>query len=122
MSVSPRELEEVISLIPAIRPNWRSSGVATEEAIVSGLAPGRLAETWIVGNSTCGRGATGRKKYATPPASATAIVRRVVPIGLRMKASETLTGPPSRPARARRPGPPGAPFRARRRARRSKAR
>ncbi len=50
--VLPRELVDVISVTPAIRPNCRSSGVATEEAIVSGLAPGRLAETWIVGNST----------------------------------------------------------------------
>ena len=29
--------------------NCFSSGVATEEAIVSGLAPGRLAWTWMVG-------------------------------------------------------------------------
>ena len=27
--------------MPAMRPNWRSSGVATEDAMVSGLAPGR---------------------------------------------------------------------------------
>ncbi len=60
MFVDPRELVEVISLTPAIRPNCRSSGVATEDAIVSGLAPGRPAETLIVGNSTCGSGETGR--------------------------------------------------------------
>ena len=41
--VEPRLLEEVISFSPAIRPNCRSSGVATEDAIVSGLAPGRFA-------------------------------------------------------------------------------
>ena len=29
--------------------NCRSSGVATAEAMVSGLAPGRLAETVMVG-------------------------------------------------------------------------
>jgi len=39
--VCPRELVEVISLIPAMRPKRRSSGVATADAIVSGLAPGR---------------------------------------------------------------------------------
>ena len=66
--VEPRRLVEVISVIPAIRPNWRSRGVATEEAMVSGLAPGSEAETWRVGNSTWGRGETGRKKYATAPA------------------------------------------------------
>ena len=43
MLVVPMLLEEVISVTPAIRPNWRSSGVATEEAMISGLAPGKLA-------------------------------------------------------------------------------
>ncbi len=62
MLVLPSELVEVISVTPAMRPNCRSSGVATEEAIVSGDAPGRLAETLIVGKSTCGRGETGRKR------------------------------------------------------------
>ena len=46
------ELAEVISVIPAMRPNCRSSGVATADAIVSGLAPGRLALTLIEGKST----------------------------------------------------------------------
>ena len=59
MLVLPRPLEEVISVTPAMRPNWRSSGVATAEAMVSGLAPGNPAETLMVGNSTSGRGATG---------------------------------------------------------------
>ena len=45
----PRLLDEVISVTPAMRPNWRSSGVATEAAMVSGLAPGRLALTEMVG-------------------------------------------------------------------------
>src|SRR3984957_1868837 len=35
---APSELDEVIWLTPRVRPNWRSSGVATEEAMVSGLA------------------------------------------------------------------------------------
>ena len=60
MLVEPSELAEVISVMPAMRPNWRSRGVATEEAMVSGLAPGRPAETWMVGNSTWGSGETGR--------------------------------------------------------------
>ena len=38
-----------IESTPAMMENCFSSGVATAEAIVSGLAPGRLAETWIVG-------------------------------------------------------------------------
>ena len=52
MLVDPRALDEVISVTAAMRPNWRSSGVATEEAIVSGLAPGKPALTEMVGKST----------------------------------------------------------------------
>ncbi len=59
MPVEPEELFDVICVTPAIRPNCRSSGVATDEAIVSGSAPGKPAETEIVGNSTWGSGATG---------------------------------------------------------------
>src|SRR4051794_14086551 len=60
MLVEPSELDEVISVTPAIRPNCRSSGVATAEAMVSGLAPGSPALTEMVGNSTWGSGETGR--------------------------------------------------------------
>src|ERR1022692_1950834 len=52
MPVDPSALDEVISVTDAIRPNWRSSGVATDEAMVSGLAPGKPAFTLMVGNST----------------------------------------------------------------------
>ena len=45
MLVDPSWLVEVISLTPAMRPNCRSSGVATAEAMVSGLAPGKPALT-----------------------------------------------------------------------------
>src|SRR4051812_31550544 len=45
MFVLPSELDDVIWLMPAMRPNCRSSGVATADAIVSGLAPGKFAET-----------------------------------------------------------------------------
>ena len=57
--VTPSALVEVIESMPAMVLNCRSSGVATAEAIVSGLAPGRLAMTWIVGKSTLGRSLTG---------------------------------------------------------------
>ena len=39
--------------------NCISSGVATDVAMVSGLAPGRLAPTEMVGKSASGREATG---------------------------------------------------------------
>ncbi|MNE16390.1 hypothetical protein D3C87_1658060 [compost metagenome] len=47
--VLPSELIEVISLTPAIRPRARSSGVATDEAMVSGSAPGNEALIEITG-------------------------------------------------------------------------
>ena len=42
--------------------NWPSSGVATVAAMVSGEAPGRLAETEMVGKSTFGNSETGRAR------------------------------------------------------------
>ena len=45
----PLPLFEVISLTPEMTPRRRSSGVATLLAIVSGLAPGSVAETEMVG-------------------------------------------------------------------------
>ena len=81
MVVVPSELAEVISVTPAICPNWRSSGVATEEAMMSALPPGRLAPTEMVGKSTCGSGETGSTLKAIAPASAIATVIRVVATG-----------------------------------------
>jgi hypothetical protein len=81
MLVDPSELDEVISVTAAMRPNCRSSGVATADAIVSGLAPGSDAPTEIVGKSTCGSGDTGSNSNAVAPASATAAINNVVAIG-----------------------------------------
>ena len=49
MRVMPTVLSELISMTSAMMPRWRSSGVATVAAIVSGLAPGILADTEMVG-------------------------------------------------------------------------
>ena len=81
MDVLPSELAEVISVTPAMWPNCRSSGVATEEAMISALAPGRLALTEMVGKSTSGRGDTGSTLNAIAPARATATVSSVVATG-----------------------------------------
>ena len=62
MLVLPCPLFELIDVTPAIVENCFSSGVATEAAIVDGLAPGRLAWTWIVGKSTVGRSLTGSSR------------------------------------------------------------
>ena len=86
--VEPSWLVDVIWLIPAMRPNWRSSGVATAEAMVSGLAPGRPAETETTGNSTCGSGATGRKLNARIPAISNAAASSEVPTGRLMNGAE----------------------------------
>jgi hypothetical protein len=43
MEVVPWALTEVISVTPAMRPNMRSSGVATEDAMTAGSAPGSAA-------------------------------------------------------------------------------
>ena len=49
MLVEPWPLLEIIESRPAMVVNCRSRGVATADAMVSGLAPGRLALTVMVG-------------------------------------------------------------------------
>src|SRR5262245_49163054 len=48
IDVKPSELDELIESSPAMVANCFSSGSATADAIVSGLAPGKLACTRIV--------------------------------------------------------------------------
>ena len=103
--VEPRKLVEVISFTAAMRENCRSSGVATAEAMVSGLAPGSPAETLTVGKSTWGRGATGSSRKPMTPAMTSASVSRVVPTGRRMNGPERFTA--ARAGRARRRAPRG---------------
>ena len=62
MLVAPSVLVEVIESMPAIVENSFSSGVATEEAMVSGLAPGSAPVTEMVGKSTLGRSLTGSRR------------------------------------------------------------
>src|ERR1700722_20542483 len=84
------ELDDVISVMPAIWLNCRSSGVAAEAAMICALAPGRLADTLMVGKSTCGSGDTGSTVNAMAPAIATAIVNSVVAIGRRINGVDRL--------------------------------
>ena len=42
---TPSPLSDVIWVTPEIWPNWRSSGAATEDAMVSALAPASVAVT-----------------------------------------------------------------------------
>jgi hypothetical protein len=62
--VRPSALDEVIESMPAIVVKFFSSGVATAEAIVSGLAPGSEAATWIVGKVDVGQVAHGQEPEA----------------------------------------------------------
>ncbi|MCY1186443.1 hypothetical protein D9M73_273190 [compost metagenome] len=101
--------------MPGIALNCTSSGVATEDAIVSGLAPGSRALTCMVGNSASGNGATGSLGKAMAPSKTRAKVNRTVAIGWSTHQAEIEPWPfmaePGcrRPARApwcrRRPGP-----------------
>ena len=100
--VRPRIDDEVIESRPAIVVNCRSSGVATAEAIVSGLAPGRRAITWIVGKSTFGRSDTGRSRYPMIPKTRIAVMTSVVMTGRRTKSADRFTAWPRPPA-----SPPG---------------
>jgi hypothetical protein len=58
----PSEDWEVIDVMPEMVENCRSIGPATEAAIVSGLAPGKVAVTWMVGKSTRGSAATASSR------------------------------------------------------------
>ncbi len=89
----PSTSDDVISLMPAIFANCRSSGVATADAIVSGSAPGSPAPTEITGYSTSGRLATGSSLYATAPARIIAIDSRNVATGRLINGAEKCTVP-----------------------------
>ncbi|MNT87051.1 hypothetical protein D3C72_2274160 [compost metagenome] len=82
---------------PAMLPSLRSSGVATVDAMTSGLAPDRFADTTITGKSICGSGATGSKPKLTPPSSMIARLNSMVATGRRMKGPDRfMPGPASR--------------------------
>ena len=49
MVVEPKILVELMTLMPSIVENCFSNGKATDAAMVSGLAPGKLAPTLITG-------------------------------------------------------------------------
>jgi hypothetical protein len=93
--VLPTALVEVISVTPGIRENWRSSGVATFEAIVSGLAPGSDAPTESVGKSISGTAETGTYRYATIPIMRIAAASSEVATGRLMKGAEMFTVVPA---------------------------
>ncbi len=80
-STRPSELVEVISSTPGIALNCTSSGVATDEAMVSALAPGICAVISMVGASTSGNGATGRRAKPITPQRIRASASSTMPMG-----------------------------------------
>src|ERR1700685_148948 len=95
--VVPRKLADVISVTPAILPNCRSNGVATDEAMISGAAPGRVAATDNVGKSTCGSADTGSTRNENTPARAIAMASSVVATGRCMNGAKMfIVSPPER--------------------------
>jgi hypothetical protein len=94
IDVTPRVLVELIAVIPAIWLNCFSRGVATDDAISSGLAPGRAALTVIADKSTGGKEATGRNLNATMPASVNPEVSKAVATGLFIKTEEMFMPAP----------------------------
>jgi hypothetical protein len=91
IAAPPSVLTEVISETPEIWPSLFSRGAATVEATVAGSAPGKFAETLIIGKSTRGIGATGRKWYAITPARNNPAASSDVPAGRLIKGSEMFT-------------------------------
>ena len=81
-------------LSPAIPANCFSSGSATVDAIVSGLAPGSPALTWMVGKSMVGKSDTGSVRYAIVPNTMMPSMSSVVVTGRRMKTLERFMAPP----------------------------
>ena len=65
-----------------------SSGAATVSAMVSGLAPGKLARTWTVGGTTSGYSLIGRTCIDSRPAMVMTIDSTVAKIGRSMKNRE----------------------------------
>ena len=55
-------LDELMPFTPETPIMARSSGAATVVDILSGLAPGKLARTTMVGISACGKATTGKRK------------------------------------------------------------
>ncbi|MCY1371050.1 hypothetical protein D9M69_581780 [compost metagenome] len=86
--VLPWPVRLLIWVIPEMLPSERSSGVVTLEAMISGLAPARLACTVITGKSICGSGATGNRPKLSAPTSRIARLSSMVATGRRMKGAE----------------------------------
>src|SRR3954447_2915830 len=90
MAVVPCDELDDIEEMPAMVESCRSMMPATDAAIVSALAPGRVAVTAMVGKSTRGSADTGsRRKPKTPNAMIDAVMSVVI-TGRRIQSSERV--------------------------------
>ncbi len=90
IAVVPCEEIEDIDEIPATVESWRSIGPATDAAMVSALAPGRVAVTAMVGKSTLGSAETGSSRNPNTPKAMIVAVIRMVMTGRRMQSSDRV--------------------------------
>src|SRR3954447_7969997 len=90
IAVVPCDEVEDIDEMPAMVESWRSIGPATEAAMVSALAPGRVAVTAMVGKSTFGSAETGSRRNPNTPNAMIDAVMSVVMTGRRMQSSDRV--------------------------------
>src|SRR5262249_23950620 len=94
ISDSESTLLELSDTTPGMAESRFSIGVAIDDAMVSALAPLRLAVTTIVGKSTLGRELIGNCRYPTMPKIMIAAISSVVMTGRRMHSSGRFIGQP----------------------------
>ena len=90
IDVVPCEEVEDIDEMPAMVESWRSIGPATDDAMVSALAPGKVAVTAMVGKSTFGSAETGSSRKPNTPNAMIEAVSSVVMTGRRIQSSESV--------------------------------
>src|ERR1043166_5530361 len=90
MEVVPCDELDDIEEMPAMVESWRSITPATDAAIVSALAPGKVAVTAMVGKSTFGKADTGSRRNPNTPNAMIDAVISVVMTGRRIQSSESV--------------------------------
>src|SRR5262245_24620406 len=90
MTLVPCDDIDDIEEMPAMVESWRSMMPATDAAIVSALAPGKVAVTAMVGKSTRGSADTGSRRNPNTPKAMIVAVISVVITGRRIQSSESV--------------------------------
>src|SRR5260370_2540045 len=90
IAVVPCDDVEDIDEMPAMVESWRSIGPATDDAMVSALAPGRVAVTAMVGKSTLGSAETGSSRKPNTPNAMIEAGIRVLITGRRIQRSRKV--------------------------------